>query len=117
MGYEKYYDRYAPDWAHNPVGVYLMSCYAYVMLDSPFLEDWSFDTLGKYIEDTWAHIDHPHKKYIDPVGVSFTSSLTVPYEQLPPIIFWATHQKIGTDFRTSPIYNRAMREVLVREFI
>ncbi len=80
------------NWDHNPIGVYLMSCYAYEKLDKPFLTDYEFDMLGRYIDKHWDNLDHPHKKYIDREGVAFTSSITVPYHELPLIVLTATHQ-------------------------
>ena len=110
-------DRYKPDWDFNPIGIYLMSCYAYEKLNSSFISDRSFDMLGVYIDTHWKEIHHRHKKYINPAGLTATSSLTVGYHELPLIVLMATHRILKTDFTSSPIYELAMREAMVREFI
>lgn len=79
-------------WIFNPIGVYLMSCYAYEELDSPFLTDHEFDKLGQYIAANWETLQHPHKHLIDPDSCMFTSGITQPYHTWPLRILSATHQ-------------------------
>lgn len=94
-----------------------MSCYAYEQLDSCFIDDRSFDMLGYYIDEHWEELEHPHKEYVDRERVAHTSSLTVPYHELPLIVLWATHHKLETEFRASRIYKKAMLETYMRELI
>lgn len=73
-------------WIHNPIAVYLMSCYAYEELDRPFLTDGEFDALGRYIEQNWDSLEHRHKHLIDRDSCAFTSGITQPYRKWPLII-------------------------------
>lgn len=82
-------------WIHNPIGVYLMSCYAYEELAAPFLFDHEFDALGQYIAENWATLEHPHKYLIDPACCAYTSGVTKPYHEWPLRILSATHQHTG----------------------
>ena len=76
----------------NPIAIYIMSCYAYEELNSPFISDIVFDKLGKYIYDNWDDLEHKHKRFIDREGCAYTSALTVGYSELPTIIREATKQ-------------------------
>lgn len=79
-------------WAHNPVGVYLMSCYAYEVLDNPFLADADFDELGRFIADNYESLNHRHKYIIDRERCAHTSGITIPYREWPSIIIGAATQ-------------------------
>lgn len=102
---------------HNPVAFYLMSCYAYEQLSDSFLTDSQFDELGRYIKKNWDEIDHPHKKYIDKTACHCTSALTVQYYELPLMVLTATHKLLGTRFESSPIFDKAMDQLVLREFL
>lgn len=84
------------DWLENPIGIYLMSCYAYEELAAPFLADGDFDELGQYIADNWKKLEHRHKHLIDPERCMYTSGITKPYSEWPLIILSATHQITDT---------------------
>lgn len=43
---------------------YLMASYAYYELDSPFLSDYAFDNLAKFMLKNWDTIEHRHKNLI-----------------------------------------------------
>lgn len=85
-------------WDHNPVGVYLMSCYAYEVLNDSFITDYQFDKLGAYLHKVGEFMDHRHIDLIDLENCQHTSALTVPYHELPTIIVGATYQKLGKPF-------------------
>lgn len=100
----------------HPISCYLMSCYAYEQLNTSFLTDFGFDKLGVFIQENWDEIDHPHKKYIDKNNCHFTSALTVEYYELPLIVLTATHELLGTEFKSSPIFDKAMQQLKLRAF-
>lgn len=101
----------------HPVACYLMSCYAYEILSDSFLTDFGFDKLGVFIQEHWDEIDHPHKKYIDREACHCTSALTVQYYELPLVVLTATHEILGTSFKVSPIFDKAMGQLALREFL
>lgn len=105
------------NWRRNPVAFYLMSCYAYEQLNDSFLTDFEFDELGRYIQKHWDEIGHPHKKYIDKEACHCTSALTVQYYELPFVILTSTHEILGTSFKVSPIFDKAMGQLALREFL
>jgi len=104
-------------WKHNPVGVYIMSCYAYEVLSDSFITDAEFDACGWHIAEEWDNLTHRHRDYINREACAFTSALTVPYEELPLIALSATHHKLGTRLEDSPIYNKIMEQLEFRQFI
>lgn len=104
-------------WLHNPIGIYLMSCYAYEVLNKPFLSDAEFDALGRFINQWYDVLEHRHKQFIDEEACAYTSAVTVPYEELPLIVLGATHHKVGVPFKESPIYQQAMLNAEIRALI
>jgi len=96
----------AHPWHHNPIGVYLMSCYAYEGLDSPFLSDADFDQLGRFIEAFWDDLEHRHKHLIDRDRCAHTSGVNKPYHEWPLIILGATHQFTKAPY--GPIWQKAI---------
>lgn len=44
---------------------YLMACYAYYVLDDPFMSDQDFDWLAKKTLDEWDSITHRHKVFLN----------------------------------------------------
>lgn len=79
-------------WIHNPIAIYLMACYAYEVLDSPFLADVEFDELGRYIKENLDTLEHRHKYLVDRESCDFTSGITQSYPTWPSIITSAAKQ-------------------------
>lgn len=102
---------------HSPIPMYLMSCYAYEILSSSFLTDSQFDGLSHHIHEHWDEINHSHKKFIDRENCHSTSALTVEYYELPIIILTGTHDILGTDFKSSPIYEKIMTQLELRSVL
>lgn len=48
----------------SPVAWWLMASYAYYRLNQSFLQDETFDWLGRYLKDNWDAIRHPNKRLI-----------------------------------------------------
>lgn len=48
----------------SPVAWWLMASYAYYRLNQSFLQDETFDWLGRYLKDNWDVIRHPNKRLI-----------------------------------------------------
>lgn len=48
----------------SPVAWWLMASYAYYRLNQSFLQDETFDWLGRYLKDNWDGIRHPNKRLI-----------------------------------------------------
>lgn len=48
----------------SPVAWWLMASYAYYRLNQSFLQDETFDWLGKYLRGNWDAIKHPNKRLI-----------------------------------------------------
>lgn len=52
----------------SPVAWWLMASYAYYRMNISFLQDETFDWLGRYIKEHWDAIKHPHKALIKKDG-------------------------------------------------
>lgn len=48
----------------SPVAWWLMASYAYYRLNQSFLQDETFDWLGRYLKYNWDAIKHPNKRLI-----------------------------------------------------
>lgn len=48
----------------SPVAWWLMASYAYYRLNQSFLQDETFDWLGRYLKGNWDAIKHPNKRLI-----------------------------------------------------
>lgn len=75
-------------WKEHPnvvVAWLLMSSYAYYHLDSPILEDTTYDKLCKHLYDKWDEYSHPHKHLIDRDSLKQGSLFYIKEEQYPLI--------------------------------
>lgn len=49
---------------NSAITFYMMACYAYYVLDDPFMSDADFDWLVKFVKKNYGKINHPHKQYV-----------------------------------------------------
>lgn len=86
--------------AWNPIGYWLMACYAYEELEHPIMEDAEFDKLCAYIVTNWGDVLlHPHADLIDVKVLASTGSsisATKPMSEWPTMTMDAAHQLMDT---------------------
>lgn len=104
------------NWKHNPVGVYLMSCFAYEIGEA-FLSDAEFDALGMYIHINWDSLEHRHKHLINPECCHYTSGTTQPYRDWPEMILNATLQHVKQEIPANGYFNNAAEKYAIASLI
>ncbi len=75
----------------NPVGYWLIACFAYDILSESIMSDDTFDKLCLHIQENYDTIIHPHKWILDKEVIKnkqFKSSLhtVIPLSNIPQII-------------------------------
>lgn len=75
-------------WRKSPnalIAWVLMSSYAYYQMDSPILEDSTYDNICKHLYDKWDDYTHPHKHLIERESLRQGSLFYLKEEDYPKI--------------------------------
>lgn len=62
---------------------FLMSSYAYYILDSPILSDILYDDLSKQLKQSWLWVEHRHQSFIKPDNLEAGSLYNLTEEEYP----------------------------------
>lgn len=83
--------------AWNPVGYWLMACYAYEELDANLMQDAEFDKLAVWLTDNWLDVmDKADAHLLDPTFLKSSLGSKKPRCEWPTRCMVAAHQLMDT---------------------